>query len=86
MKNSNDIIGNRTRDLPACSAVVLCYISVTEIPEQILRLLINAHVDSANVIWLNTQFTGFDFMLLHVSRWGVNCFLVGTSALYERSR
>jgi len=21
MKNSNDIIGNRTRDLPACSAV-----------------------------------------------------------------
>jgi hypothetical protein len=53
MKNSNDTIGNRTRDLPTCSAVPqttsLPRAPAVHVPQRFLLFLVQCHTQVENV-------------------------------------
>jgi hypothetical protein len=58
MKNSNDIIGNRTRDLPACSAVP----QLTAPPHVLVRRFLEAEIQEETTPCIDKYciFTLFD--------------------------
>jgi hypothetical protein len=95
LKNSNDTIGNRTRDLPACSAVQACcfYENIRTIfcGHNILtdgvfvtQLSGNAGISLSQIVWVKTNFCFMSNML-----WpgGYNaCFVPGGPRMKYRSR
>jgi len=65
MKNSNNIIGNQTRDLPACSAVPAEYnILSSYVGHAISTITAGSSIDVVNIILLDGENISFEASLV----------------------